>query len=210
MLKLAFLRRRGSHEYILSPDPGAGALLLSSKGASSYRELESTARYLGGDRTRPDALVRLGTGHGGPEQLRPVLRQLPQPDRPANEHSLTPTDVSHRLLLRGMIGLPGRWDLSPLLELRRGFPWSAVNEFQDFVGPRNRTGRLPFVRTLDISLVRPFDWGKHHIRAGVRAYNLLGSGAERDMQTNTTSPFYGSAFNPVQRSIGIVLSTGRR
>ena len=31
-------------------------------------------------------------------------------------------------------------------------PWSAIDEFHDFVGPRNRAGRLPAVQTLDFSL----------------------------------------------------------
>ena len=60
LLKLAFLQRHGSHEYIVSPDPAAGALRLSSTGTSRYRELEATTRYLGGERRDLTALVRLG------------------------------------------------------------------------------------------------------------------------------------------------------
>jgi hypothetical protein len=40
-------------------------------------------------------------------------------------------------------------------------------------------------------------------------YNLFGAAAERDIQSNTTSPFYGTAYNPVQRSIGFVFGSGR-
>ena len=96
-----------------------------------------------------------------------------------------------------------------MLELRSGFPWSAVNEFQDFVGPRNRAGRLPAVRTLDFSLARPWHFRKYRFRAGIKLYNLFGASAERDIQTNITSPFYGTAFNPVERSIGFVFGSGK-
>jgi hypothetical protein len=127
----------------------------------------------------------------------------------ANEHNLTPTDVRHRVLLRGTIGLPGQWDFAPVLELRSGFPWSAVNEFQDFVGQRNRAGRLPSVRTLDFSIVRPWRFRGHRVRAGIRIYNLFGAAASRDIQGNVTSPLYGTAFNPIERSIGFVLGMAR-
>jgi hypothetical protein len=126
-----------------------------------------------------------------------------------NEHNLIPTDVRHRLLLRGTVGLPGQWDFFPVLEVRSGFPWSAVNEFQDFVGPRNRSGRLPVVRTLDFSLSRPWRFKKYRFRAGIKVYNLFGASAERDIQANVTSPFFGTAFNPVERSIGFVFGSVR-
>jgi hypothetical protein len=185
-----------------------GALWLSTEGNSRYREVESTVRYMEGPRRDLTLSYVWATGHGGSQQLRSVLRQLPQPDHPA-ERARPATDVRHRLLLRGVIGLPGRWDLAPVLELRSGFPWSAVDEFQDFVGPRNRDGRLPAVTTLDFSLVRPWRIGKLRFRAGLRVYNLFGDTAERDIQNNVTSPDYGTAYNPVERSIGIVFGTGR-
>ncbi len=124
-----------------------------------------------------------------------------------NEHSLIPTDVPHRLLVRGTIGLPGRWDLAPVIEIRSGFPWSAVNEFQDFVGARNRAGRLPRVRNLDFALTRPWTVWKYRVRAGIRVYNIFGASAERDVQSNTASPGYGQFFNPLERSIGFVLGS---
>jgi hypothetical protein len=126
-----------------------------------------------------------------------------------NEHNLVSTDVRHRLLLRGVVGLPWQWDLAPVMELRSGFPWSAVDEFQDFVGTRSRAGRLPTVSTLDFSVARPWKFRKYRFRAGLKIYNVFGASAERDIQTNITSPFYGTAFNPVERSIGFVFGSSR-
>jgi hypothetical protein len=40
-------------------------------------------------------------------------------------------------------------------------------------------------------------------------YNVFGAAAERDMQANITSPSYGQAFNPVERSIGFVLGSAK-
>ena len=127
----------------------------------------------------------------------------------ANEYNLIATDVRHRLLVRGTIGIPGGWDVAPVLELRSGFPWSAVDEFHDYVGPRSRAGRLPAVRTLDLSITRPWRFKSRRFRAGLKLYSLFGPSAERDIQSNITSPFYGTAYNPVERSIGFVIGSAR-
>jgi hypothetical protein len=105
--------------------------------------------------------------------------------------------------------LPQRWELAPVVELRSGFPWSAVDEFQDFVGPRHRAGRLPAVRTLDFQLTRPWQFRKYRFRAGVRLYNAFGSSAGRDIQNNVTAPDFGTSYNPIERSIGIVFGASR-
>jgi hypothetical protein len=209
LVKLAFLARRGSHEYVLSPDPDAGALRLSSTGDSRYRELETTARYLGGERRDLTLSYVWAKGEADLNNYDEFYGNFRNPIVRANEHNLISTDVRHRLLLRGTVGLPGRWDFAPVVELRSGFPWSAVNEFQDFVGPRSRSGRLPTVHTFDFSLARPWQFRNHQFRAGIKVYSLLGSTAARDIQSNVASPFYGTAYNPVRRSIGFVFSSAR-
>jgi TonB dependent receptor-like, beta-barrel len=209
LLKLAFLRRFGSHEYILSRDPAAGEIRLASVGTSNYRELEATTRYLGGERRDLTVSYVWARGEADLNNYDQFYGNFRNPILRANEHNLIPTDVRHRLLLRGTLGLPGSWDFVPVLELRSGFPWSAVDEFQDFVGPRNRAGRLPPVRTLDFSLSRPWHIGKRRFRAGLKLYNLVGASAERDVQNNITSPDFGRFFNPIERSIGFVLGSAK-
>lgn len=209
LLKLAVLDRRGSHDLVLTPDPEAGALRLASTGESRYREVESTIRYMGGPRRDLTLSYVWARGTADLNQYDEFYGNFRNPIIRPNERSLTGTDVRHRLLLRGTVGLPGQWDLAPVLELRSGFPWSAVDEFQDFVGPRNRSGRLPTVRTLDFSLARPWRFSKYRFRAGIRVYNLFGDTAERDIQANVASPLFGTAYNPVERSIGVVFGAGR-
>ena len=117
-------------------------------------------RYLGGERRDLTMSYVWARGTADLNNYDDFYGNFRNPIVRANEHNLTPTDVRHRLLLRGTIGLPGKWDFAPVLELRSGFPWSAVNEFQDFVGPRSRAGRLPAVRTLDFSIARPWQFKK--------------------------------------------------
>jgi hypothetical protein len=209
LLKIAFLKRWGSHEYVASPDPDAGTLRVSSHGTSRYTETEATTRYLGGERRDLTLSYVWARGTADLNNYDQFYGNLRNPIVRANENNLTPTDVRHRVLLRGTVGLPRQWDFAPVLELRSGFPWSAVDEYQDFVGPRNRAGRLPAVRTLDFSIVRPWRFKGHRIRAGIKVYNIFGAAAPRDVQTNVTSPLYGTAFNPIERSIGFVLGMAR-
>jgi hypothetical protein len=209
LLKVAFLARQGNHEYILDPAPDAGELRLSSGGQSRFKELETTARYLGGERRDLTLSYVWSKGTADLNNYDQFYGNFRNPIVRANEHNLTPNDVRHRVLLRGTIGLPWKLDFAPVLEVRSGFPWSAVDEYQDFVGPRSQAGRLPRVRTLDFSIARPWHVSKYRFRAGIRVYNVFGAAAERDIQANITSPFYGTAYNPVDRSIGFVFGSAK-
>ena len=209
LAKAAGLFRNGSHEYIVQPNVAAGELQLSSAGTSRYRELEMTVRYLGGDRRDLTVSYVRSRGTADLNHYDQYYGNLPMPLVRANEHGPTTADVPHRFLLRGTLGLPGKWDFAPVLELRSGFPWSAVDEYQDFVGARNQSGRLPVVRTLDFTLARPWQFLRYRFRAGIKMYNVFGAAAERDMQANITSPSFGQAFNPVERSFSIVLGSVR-
>jgi hypothetical protein len=209
LFKTNVMRRSGSHEYIVEPDAARGELRTLSAGASRYWEVEATTRYLGGE--KKDITVSYVRSHGVEDlnSYDQFYGNFRNPIIRANEHNLIPTDVPHRLLVRGTVGLPGQWTLAPVLEIRSGFPWSAVDEFQDFVGSRGRAGRLPTVSTLDFSLSRPWKFWKYRFRAGLKVYNVFGDSAERDVQNNTSSPNFGRFYNPIERSIGFVLGSAK-
>jgi hypothetical protein len=191
------------------PSPAEGELQLSSTGTSRYRELEATTRYLGGARRDFTVSYVWARGTADLNNYDQFYGNIRNPLVRENQNNLSPTDVRHRMIVRGNFGFPGRWDFAPVLELRSGFPWSAVDEYQDFVGERNRAGRLPVVRTLDFQLSRPWQFRKYRFRAGVKIYNAFGSFAGRDIQNNVTAPDFGTAYNPIERSIGFVFGSAR-
>ena len=209
LFKLGFLRRAGSHEYIVIPDPARGELQLTSTGSSRYRELEAHTRYLGGARRDLTFSYVWARGTADLNNYDQFYGNFRNPLVRANQNSYSPTDVRHRVIVRGNVGMGAQWDFAPVLELRSGFPWSAVDEYQDFVGERNRAGRLPVVRTLDFQLSRPWRYKKYRFRAGLKVYNIFGSSADRDVQNNITAPDYGTAYNPIERSIGFVFGSAR-
>jgi hypothetical protein len=207
--KAAYLHRNGSHAYIVDPDAANGLLKLASDGESKYWEFETTGRFLASEYR--DLTVSYVRSHSTRDlnDYDQFYGNFRNPIIRPNENSLSPTDVPNRIIVRGTIGLPGKWVITPLYEWRTGFPWSAVNEFQDFVGTRNKTGRLPTVSTLDFSLVRPWRFKKYRFTGGIKIYNIFDAGNERDIQNNITSPDYGKFYNPIERSIGFVLSPGK-
>jgi hypothetical protein len=205
--KTAYLHRNGSHAYIVEPDPTRAVLSLSSTGEAKYWEFEATGRYLASEHR--DVTVSYVRSHSTRDlnDFDQFFGNFRDPIIRPNENSLSSTDVPNRLIVRGTIGLPGKWVWSPVFEWRTGFPWSAVDEFQDFVGPRNRSGRLPSVKSLDFTLARPWRFKKYRFTGGLKIYNVFDAGNERDVQTNITSPDYGKFFNPIERSIGFVVSS---
>jgi hypothetical protein len=205
LLKANYLLRTGTHEYIVDVDPSQGQLRLSSEGSSRYSEVELTMRYLGGERRDLSASYVHSRGTADLNNYDQFYGNLRTPLLFANASGPIASDVPHRLLVRGTFGLPGQWTLAPVLELRSGFPWSAVDEAQKFVGERNRAGRLPALKTLDFALSRPWHVWKFRFTGGVRVYNVFGSSAHRDVQNNIASPHYGGFFNPLERSIGFIL-----
>jgi outer membrane receptor protein involved in Fe transport len=206
--KAAYVHRTGTHAYIVNPDPVRGALVLSSSGKSKYWEIETTGRYLASERRDLTVSYVHSRSTRDLNAYDDFFGNFRNPIIRANENGLSPTDVPHRWIVRGSLGLPGNWTFSPLYEWRTGFPWTAVDEFQDFVGPRNESGRLPNVSTFDFTLTRPFQFKKYRFTAGLRVFNTFATGNERDVQANITAPDYGTFYNPIQRSIGVVLSAG--
>jgi hypothetical protein len=209
LLKVEYLRRHGSHEYLLEPDPAAGTIRLSSSGTSRYWEAEATVRYLGGENRDVTVSYVRSQGTADLNNYDQFYGNLRNPILRANENNLIATDVPNRLIARGTFGLPGKWVFAPVVEVRSGFPFSAVDEFLDFVGPRSRAGRLPTVATLDFQLSRNWRFKKYRFRAGIKMYNVFGVSADRDVQNNLTSPNYGTFYNPLERSIGFVFGSAR-
>lgn len=207
--KAAYLHRDGSHAYIVDPDAAAGALTLTSSGTSRYWEMETTGRWMASEYRDVSVSYVRSRSTRDLNDYDQFFGNFRNPIVRPNQNSLSPTDVPNRLIVRGSLDLPGRWVLSPLYEWRTGFPWAAVDEYQDFVGERNRTGRLPTVSTFDFTIARPVRFRKYSFTAGLKIYNAFGNGNQRDVQSNVASPDYGRFYNPIQRGVGFLITTSR-
>jgi hypothetical protein len=122
-----------------------------------------------------------------------------------DQYGLLPTDVPNRLLVRGVFTALG-WTLSPMLEIRDGFPYSLVDQDQQFVGVRNAGRRFPAFYTVDLSIIRSGTLLGRPVRLGVRGYHLLNNFLPRDVQNNIDSPGFGTFNNSIVRRFALTLT----
>lgn len=113
-------------------------------------------------------------------------------------------DVPNRLLFWGDFGLPYDIVATPVFEWRGGFPFSFLDEAQNFVGPRNAGGRFPQLITLDLLVTKgvkiPFRGKKYKGRVGVTIFNITNHWNPRDVQNNLSSSQFGTFYNSRDRS----------
>jgi hypothetical protein len=204
-VKVNYLHRSGSNEFVVNPlqEAAGPVLLLASSGHSRYHETEITGRWAHG--ARQELIVSYVRSHSEADlnTYDAYFGNLRKPIIRPNEFSLTDIDVPNRVVVRGSVGLPGKWDVVPVLEIRDGFPYSIVDENRDFVGPQNLGGRYPTLATLDVSVQRPFRILKWKPRVGFRVLNVLGRANPRDVQNNIDSPAFGQFSNPIERFFGL-------
>jgi len=115
-------------------------------------------------------------------------------------------DVPNRFLFRGEIHVWYRFTLSPVLDLRTGFPYSVIDEDRNFVGPRNRAGRYSNFASLDLQLLRTVSligkFKKYRVELGLKVFNLTNHFNPRDFQNNVDSDGFGGYWNGVGRKYG--------
>ena len=196
-LAVEHLRRVGTRELIVerTPDSPAAQLLLSSQGESRYRETGVEVEYSGGESlgftvayVHSDSAADLNAFAAFFNSVRtPLIR--------ANEFAPTDANAPHRLVARARVVVNEKWRFVPLLELRNGFPYTAVDERLDFVGPRNRGRRFPTVARFDIAAERQVTLGQWRPWLGVRVLNLFNRLEPRDVQNVLESPRFGQFFN---------------
>lgn len=217
-LRTGFQYRRTDHNFLVNPEagpdgqPGERTLTLSNDGRDYYREFQVSLRY----RLR-------GTGHvtvsyvrsnsmGDLNDLGSIYGPTPVALIQPNERAPLRFDVPHRMLAWTEFDLPWGLKTIPVWELRSGFPYSTVNEYRDFVGPRNRAGRFPLFNAIDLQVTKqveiPFRGKKHRFRAGIRLFNLLNNFNPQDVQENLASPHYGVFYRGVKRKIRAVFEIG--
>lgn len=205
-LRIGLQRRESRREFVVEPGTSVGrpALLLSSTGRSLYREFEVTTRYrLSDGRQVVFSYVR-SSAVGDLNDLNSYYGNFQNPILRANERAPLPFDAPHRFLSWADFGIPWGLTLSPVVDMRSGFPYSALNENLEFVGARNRAGRFPAFVSFDLKvtkrLVIPFGDSKYGVRVGVKIFNLTNHFNPRDVQDNLASAEFGQFFNSVGRT----------
>ncbi len=203
VLKANYLRRNGFREFLIDVShlPGP-ALVLNSRGRSRYWELELTGRYsLNQDSFFMLSYVRSRARrdlNGYDDFFGNIRRPVVRP----NEFSLAATDAPNRFLFQSTYVTRWEWIIASVVEVRNGFPYSMIDEDQDFVGTRNQAGRFPWLTTLDLDFQRWFKIWKWNTRIGFRVFNVFNTFNPRDIQSNIDSQNFGVFSNERGRFFG--------
>jgi outer membrane receptor protein involved in Fe transport len=209
LLRAGYEERQTRRDFFVEPvslcaSTGSGALLLRNTGRSHYREFQAVARLRFQEGRNIFLSYVRSEARGDLNDFNTYFGNLRHPVIRANEFGKQQFDAPNRLLFWGDFGL--RYDIvaTPVFEWRSGFPFSLVDEDQNFVGPRNTGGRFPQLMTLDLLVTKglriPFRGKKYKGRVGVTIFNITNHWNPRDVQNNLASPQFGTFYNSPDRS----------
>jgi hypothetical protein len=173
---------------------GTGVLRLQSDGRSVYRDLEAGFHFSHPSRADLTATYSRSLAEGDLNPFASYFDAMLWPVVTPHSDGPLPTDVPHRFLARGRLLPASTWLIVGILDWRTGLPYSLVNEYLDFVGPRNAQ-RMPNYLRVDLGLEHRFKIFKLQPWIGVRAYNALNAFLPADVQANISSPAFGSFYN---------------
>ena len=192
----SLLDRQGSRELMLDAEQtgSAGVLRLESGGRSQYRALE--VGFHASHTTRADltASYSYAMAEGDLNAFANYFDTMLWPVVTPNAYGPLSTDVPHRFLARGRLLPTASWLLIGVADWRTGLPYSLVDAYLDFVGPRNQQ-RMPNYLRFDLGVEHRFKIFKLQPWIGVRAYNAFNAFLPADVQANITSPAFGSFYN---------------
>src|SRR6185369_3019013 len=195
--RIGYLERSTTDDFIIEPieASGQGALVLSNLGRSRYREFQVLTIYDSPRTGAWNAAYVWSKARGDLNSIDNFLGDFPAFVVRRNEYGPQPFEAPHRFLGYGLLRLRHEINISPLVEIRSGFPFSFVNERLDFVGPRNQAGRFPTSLSLAVQVTKGFaipkvvpSVGGRRARIGLAVLNTLNHFNPRDVQNNVASP----------------------
>ena len=184
----------------------SGLLTLESTGTSRSRSFETTLAYRG-----PNAGNEFYVSYVR-AQTRGNLNSFDLIEGVAKEPFVQPdaigplaADVPNRLLAWGVLHLPREIDLAPFLEIRDGFPYSAIGEDWTYAGARN-TYRFPWFGSVDLYINKVFRLSNHlpAARIGLKVYSVVSVHSERDVQRDIARADFGMYYNAIPRDFAAV------
>jgi carboxypeptidase family protein/TonB-dependent receptor-like protein len=199
LVRFSYLSSRTYQQFVIGPSsqPGTPAtLLLTNTGVSRYNEFESTLRL----RLKEQADLNFSYVHssarGDLNTLSAVYVPFESPVIRPNLFGTLPSNVPDRFITWADFKLPYESTISPVFDVHSGFPYSALDELQNYAGPPNSL-RFPAFASLDLKLAKDFKvpfipWLRNHkLRGAVAIFNLTDHANPRDVFNNNTSPSFG-------------------
>lgn len=197
LVRVGYQQRNTVHGYFLNPmaSGSTGSLSLSDQGSDFYKELQITGRYQIHHSTLNASYVH-SRAYGDLNDFNQFFGNDPLAVIQPNQRGRLSFDAPNRVLAWGEIAAPWKLTVAPLLDVHSGFPYSTINQYREFVGPRNDQ-RFPAFVSTDIQVWREVHLPKteKHVRVGFGAFNVFNQANYRDVQSDLDSNRYGQFFN---------------
>ncbi len=213
LARLYYLSSRTYDLFIAGPEqlPGTNPLLLlTNNGGSRYHEFEATVRVRPSESADLNISYVHSLGRGDLNTLTQVFVPFEEPVIRPDFYADLPSNVPDRLVAWGVFKIPWKITASPVLDWHTGFPYSAVDELQNYVGQPDSL-RFPPLLALDLKLSKDFriwflPWLKHHsFRGALGIYNVTNHLNPRDVYDNIASPYFDHFAGPQHRTLDTML-----
>jgi hypothetical protein len=202
LLRVGYQQRNTVHSFFLNPmaDGATGYLSLSDRGSDFYKEFQATGRYRIHRSTLNASYVR-SRAFGDLNDFNQFFGNDPQAVIQPNQSGRLSFDAPNRILAWGEIAAPWKLTVAPVIDTHTGFPYSTINQYREFVGPRNESQFPRFVST-DLQVLREIRLPikDKHARIGFGVFNIFNHPNYRDVQNDLDSDRFGEFFNGVSRT----------
>jgi hypothetical protein len=202
LVRVGYQQRNTVREFFLDPIAygPTGNLSLSDRGSDFYKEFQITGRYRIHRSTLNASYVH-SRAYGDLNDFNQFFGNDPQAVIQPNQRGRLNFDAPNRVLAWGEIAAPWKLTLAPVVDVHTGFPYSTINQYRDFVGPRNELQLPRFVST-DLQVWREIRLPikEKHARIGLGVFNVFNHPNYRDVQNDVDSYRFGEFFNGVSRA----------
>jgi len=215
MLRIGYAHSSMRDIFVVNSVPGSGSfpsvLGLLSSGRNDYNEANATLRFHPVAGSELNVSYTWSRSRGDLNTLGDIFVPFEQPIIRPNMSGVRPSDVPNRVVVWGLFRLPWAIALGPIADLHTGFPYSGVDERQQYVGVAN-SHRFPTFFSVDFQVYRDFRLpfvnykGSHMIRLGLYVINVTNHGNFSDVFNNTTSPQFGEFAGLERRKTAFLLS----
>lgn len=202
-VRAGYENRITARDLILSSirESQSGVIALSNAGGDSYREFQVSGRY-----QFPRAVLNGSYVHsrayGNLNDPFLFIGNYPQAVIQPDQKGRLSFDAPNRVLFWSDVQGPWKLTILPVYDVHTGFPYSAQNQYRDYVGPRS-SNRFPRFQSTDLQITRPFTTHirnkELHLRAGGSVFNVFNHDNPRDVQNNLDSSTFGSFYNDAWR-----------
>lgn len=217
-LKFSYLRSGTFRDFVIDPvqaSPSETMLLLSNRGVARYHEFEALVSYRDEKGNELNTSYVRSRSRGDLNTISSVFVPFEEPIIRPNAYANLDADVPNRFISWGIFHLPGKITFAPIIDWHTGFPWSTINDLQNYVGVPNSNRFPPFFsfdfkvwKWLPLPGFLPFGLGKSKLRWGIGFHNATNALDPLAVYNNIASPYYQHFVGFQHRMIDLNVDTG--